>query len=257
MPTEDDLRDLFASARPTGEVDARRVIARAKARRLPRQIAAGALSGLAVAAVLVVGIQAALPSQQPSIATLQQPAAGPAAESAASGAASDSAVKRAPADKLNLCGGSLADVAPSGTGLQLDVAFPATAPVDSAVVEGTVHLTNTGAERVTGTTASSPAITLSQEGIVLWHSNGPVTLSAFVVDLAPGESADYRASFVPVRCDVSDDESESFRADLPPLPAGIYDLSAAIDFIPDVPTTDRPDTSVALVTGPVSTIELR
>jgi hypothetical protein len=250
MATEDDLRDLFASSHAPHRLDAKRVVAKSRARRLPKQIAVGAISTLAVAGIVVVSLPALLP-QQPAISTLSE-GSGAAAPSAQ---AFDGA-KRAPAEKTNLCAGPLADPAPSFYGLRLDVAFPASAPVGADPIQGTVRLTNTGAETVTGSTAASPAITLSQGGVVLWHSNGPASDLAVTVDLAPGQSMEYLASFTPVRCDVQDDQSESFRDDLPAVPAGGYDLSAAIDFLPDASMAQQSTPGLDLVAGPLSPITL-
>lgn len=250
MPTEDDLRDLFASAEHPQHIDAKRVIAKSRARRLPRQLAVGAVGTLAVAGIVVVSLPALLP-QQAAISTLSE----------GSGVAPEvqpfDSAKRAPADKLNLCGAPLSQPMPSLYGLQLDVAFPTTAPVGTQPIQGTVRLTNTGPEPVTGSTAASPAITLSHGGVVLWHSNGPMIDLAVTVDLAPGQSLEYPASFTPVRCDIQDDEAESFRADLPAVPAGAYDLSAAIDFLPDASMPQQSTPGLDLVSGPVSAIVLR
>ena len=76
--------------------------------------------------------------------------------------------------------------------------------------------------------------------------SGPMIEMAAVVDLAPGESMEYAASFVPVVCAVEDDLAESFRDDLPPAPAGSYDVSALIDL--------STDGNAELISGPSSTI---
>ncbi len=249
MPTENDLRDLFANAdAPTSSIDPKRVIARSRARRLPRQLAAGAVGALAITGVSVLAIQV---SQVPSPATMT---AGEAYDQSAPAPEIDS-IKRAPADKVNLCAGSLAEVAPSQYGLQLDVTFPATAPVGTEPVTGTVLLTNTSDREVIGSTAATPVLTLSQNGTVLWHTNGAMVMSLVTVDLQPGESLEYSASFAPVRCDVDDDLADSFRADLPPVPAGDYQLSALIDFTAD-PVMKQQTTELDLVSGPLSAITL-
>jgi len=69
------------------------------------------------------------------------------------------------------------------------------------------------------------------------------------VNLAPGESLEYLASFQPVVCGVEDDMAESFGQKLPPLPSGDYEVSAAIDVIGESATE--------LVTGPASTVTLK
>ncbi|MEP6481011.1 MAG: hypothetical protein ABJA94_03280, partial [Rhodoglobus sp.] len=226
MPTEDDLRDLFASSDSPRGIDTKHVIARSRARRLPRQLAAGAIGTLAVVGIAVVGIQSILPSQSAST-TSQAGGAAPSAADQSAASGQEFSDKRAPADKINLCTGAVAEPAPSFYGLQLSVEFPPTAPNGTTPIEGMVRLTNTGSEPVTGT-AAAPAITLSQGGIVLWHSTGQATEIATPVDLAPGQWLEYPASLTPVRCDVQDDEGESFRADLPAVGPGEYDVSAAL-----------------------------
>jgi hypothetical protein len=258
VPTESELRDLLSSAHAPHDLDAQRIIARSRRRRLPRQLAAGAVSVLAVAGISVVAIQTSLVSQPPStVSMIDQSAEGGAAPEASTDSSADSTIKRAPADRINLCEAPLADVAPSTLGLQLDVAFPATAPVGTDPVVGAVRLTNTGTQTVSGTTSTVPAITLSSEGVVLWHSNGQLDTTERAVTLAPGESIEYEASFVPVRCTVDDDRAEQFRADLPAVTAGDYELSAALDFLPDTPPTDGSTPGLDLVTGPLSTIALQ
>lgn len=59
--------------------------------------------------------------------------------------------------------------------------------------------------RVFGSSPASPSMTLSQHGVVLWHSNGPAPALAALVDLAPGASLTYQAWFEPVRCTGEDD----------------------------------------------------
>ncbi|MFM9877266.1 MAG: hypothetical protein ACKVOG_05365 [Rhodoglobus sp.] len=255
MPSESELRELLASAPADHDLDARRIIARSRRRRLPRQLGAGAVSVLAVAGIGVLVVQT-LPTQPPAaVSMLDQSTEGGAAESGA-GTTAESPIKRAPADRLNLCEGPLAEVAPSALGLQLDVAFPPTASVGTDTVVGAVRLTNTSGATITGTTGVRPAITLSRAGVVLWHSNGPVEESARVIVLTPGESVEFEAFFVPVQCAVEDDRTEQFRSDLPALPAGDYELSAAIDFLPDAALADGSTTGLDLVTGPRSTVTL-
>ena len=62
MPTEDDLKRMFDSADRPGAIefepiDAKRVIRRSRARRLPKQFAAGAGGALAIVGVTVLGLQ--------------------------------------------------------------------------------------------------------------------------------------------------------------------------------------------------------
>ena len=92
-----------------------------------------------------------------------------------------------------------------------------------------------------------PAITLAQDGITVWHTNGPTDLVVTAVELAPGEAMEFPASFEPVRCEPEDEIGEAFRSDLPPAGAGSYEISAALDFSSDQVTAT---TEAFLVTGP-------
>jgi len=69
------------------------------------------------------------------------------------------------------------------------------------------------------------------------------------VNLAPGESMVYPATFSPVVCGVEDDMGEGFREDLPAVPAGDYQVSALLDL--------SGDASVELISGPAATVTLR
>ena len=264
MASEPNLRDLFRGDGPAlPEVDAAAVIRRSKRRRLPVQLAVGGTFVLAIGGLGVAGLQALGGSHTAisNVSTMsggestgdRAPADGRGAESA-QGLEGGGAIKRAPADRINLCGGPVAEVAPNERGLVLAVDFPSS-PVGTAQVMGTATLTNTGTEPVTGFTSPSPAITLSQGGTVLWHSNGPTDLSLVSVDLVPGASVDYQASMTPVRCGVEDDVAGAFRTDLPALEAGTYELSALIDFTAD-PSMEQEISELDLVSGPVATVRL-
>jgi hypothetical protein len=253
MSNEPNLHSLFRDALPPNQlpIDVANVIRRSRARRLPRQIGAGGIFTLAIGAVGFGGIQGILGLQGSTASSDSAggPAANPLVEGPGTpGSVSGGGIRPAPAERINLCGEALTAVAPSESGLVLTTSFP-DAAVGSSSVEGTVTMSNSGVNTLTGYTASAPAVTLSQNGVVLWHSNGPAIMLAREVTLAPGESIAYTASFTPVVCSVEDDEGESFRENLPPAPAGQYQVSAAIDFNAD----GRAD----LVTGPPSTVTLQ
>jgi len=243
-----NIHNLFSKADEPklGAIDTSTVIRRSKARRLPMQLATGGALALAVGGLAFGGAQL--------IPTASPVAGSAAAESdeteSADGdmAAGGQSIKRAPAEKVNFCTGTLAEVAPAPSGLVFSVDFP-DASAGSVLVIGTVTLTNNGSAPVVGTTLADPAITVSSDGIVKWHSNGTMTDVVQSVDLAPGESLEYAASFKPVECGVEDDSAESFPTDLPALPAGEYEVSALIDFSSDGP--------VELVSGPADTITLK
>jgi hypothetical protein len=262
MPDESDLRDLMQSTSATPRsINAAVVIRRSRMRRMPKQVGLEAAATLAIGGIGIASVQgiASLGSSTASstaadTASLQEApevAAGSAPDDMMSGGTAEEITKRAPADKLNLCGGPLAEVAPSATGLVATVEF-AGADAGQERVDGVVTLTNTSSVAITGSTSATPAITLSQGGIVLWHSNGPTIAMVAIIDLAPGASMRLPASFEPVICAVDDDLLESFRADLPAAPPGDYQVSAALDVL-----VDQGAGSLELVTGPASATTLR
>ncbi|MEO6532146.1 MAG: hypothetical protein ABIO06_01075 [Pseudolysinimonas sp.] len=261
MPTEDDLREQFRhDATPPGGIDLPAVLRGARIRRRPRVAAAAIVSSLAVIGI-VVPVSISLASTHSTTSILSAGSAASASDQATApeagsgGAASGPKfIKRAPASKINLCAGALADPAPADDGLALTVQ-----PVDAAAgardIPVTVTLTNTGTQPVTGSLSPFPTVTLSRDGVVLWHSNGAVPSLAQLVNLAPGASMVFQTTFEPVVCAVEDDTRESFRADLPSVAPGNYQLSAALDFSPDDTGAAGQDAAV-LVTGPTSPVTL-
>ena len=251
MPSESELRDRFHDGTlPSGQIDVDAVLRRARARRRPRVLLAGAGSVLAIAAIAVpatIGSFARPVTDSTTIAgdsgEYAQPEGAADGDAAGGTEQGDASVGRAPAEKLNLCSAPVAEVAPAENGLVLTVE-PVTASATDHGIPTIVTMTNTGSVPVSGTTGGRPAMTLSKGGITLWHSNGPQTMIAIPVELAPGESLQYPATFEPVRCGVEDDMAESFRENLPAVGAGVYQLSAAIDF------TRNDGSFVDLVTGP-------
>jgi hypothetical protein len=270
VPDDRIIRSLFEGTEdtPAQPLDADEIVRRSRRRRAPRQALVGGAAVLAVGAIVAVGgfgvfgsggggsdgsgsadSGSSVTSMSGSSGgeSVEVPDSPPFAAPDAAQAPTSDGIGRAPADRINLCEGTLAEVAPSTTGLELVPHFPATASADGTV-SGTVTMTNTGESTFSGSTAAFPAITLSQDGVVVWHSNGPTAMVAATVRLAPGESMDYPATFEPVRCTVADDSAESFRADLPPLEPGEYEASALIDI--------SAGGALQLVSGPSRTISL-
>ena len=255
MTDEPTIRRIVESATGSGSgsgsLDTARIIAASRARRRrPVQAITSVAAVLVIGTIAVVGVQNR-GNQGADLAAMEDAGLSEDlsfADTSVGAAEENESIKRAPAERINLCTGTLADVAPSRFGLELTTSFP-DATVGQSLVEGTVALTNTGAETVSGYTSSVPAITLSQNGIVLWHTNGVTTMDVVDVTLAPGESIDYVASFSPLVCTVDDDALERFSSDLPAAPAGEYNVSAAIDFL----GSDSAD----LVTGPLESVNLK
>ena len=262
MPTESELRRQFHDDEPKGSIDLDAVLRRSRARRRPRVVAVAIVSSLAVVGI-VVPVSISVASGQTgtfsagSAATAPDLSAGQDPDSATDGNAAGGSggdIKRAPAEKLNLCTGSLAAPAPAEDGLVLTVQ-PVDAAADARDIPVTVTLTNTGTQQVTGSLSPFPTLTLSRGGIVLWHSNGAVPLLAQEIDLAPGASTSFATTFEPLVCGVADDERPSFRTDLPQAGPGSYQLSAALDFSPETPSADG-QVAAVLVTGPTAPVTL-
>ena len=257
MSTESDLKKMFDEAGPAlGTVDLSRVLRRSSRRRVAQRVAVGSATTLAVAGIGVAGFTGIRGLMPATTAGSASSASVPETrgDSPLGTTTNDGGVRRAPAERINLCGGPLADVAPNAEGLVLTTSFPA-ADASAPRISGTVTLTNTGNKHITGTSAISPTVILSKQGIVLWHSNGTMAAKAILVDLAPGASLTYRASFRPVACASEDEGRVSFRADLPSVGAGNYQVSAALDLRRE--NTDGSLLSTELVTGPVSEVTLR
>ena len=242
---ENDLRKLFAEAGTPHTLDPDAVIARVRRRRLPRQLAAGAVGVLAIAGVGVLAVNVSTLTQSTSTVAEQ----GTLSDEAPQESFDESApMKRLGADALNSCGEALATPEPSAYGLELSVEFPPTATSTSVGIDGLVTMTNTSSEAVSGLTAIGPTVTVSQGDLVVALGR-PTEYVGTMVDLQPGESLEYAASFAPVQCSAEDG------ATTPPLPPGSYDLTAAIDFTPGLGAIDPP--LADLVTGPRSQITLQ
>ncbi len=240
------IRHLFSAPQPEGAIDVAAVVRGARARRLPKVLGVTGVGVLAIGGLVFGGLQLG-GGVSPASDAAGTSTEGMTSDAGGSAEMFSDTIKRAPAEKLNLCTGSVALLDTVDTGLELSVDFP-DAVAGTASVAGTVTLTNVGPDAITGYTAASPAITLSQNGMVVWHSNGPMIDLAREVDLAPGESMAYEASFTPVVCGVEDDLAESFRADLPAAAPGQYEVSAAIDVMGDF--------DARLVSGPAESITL-
>jgi hypothetical protein len=253
MPSDAEIRDRFhEGTQPKGQIDVDAVLRRARARRRPRVVLAGAGSVLVIAAIAVpaaITSSGAGGADSPFVAT-GEAASESEADGGAGGAGDTAAMDRPPADRLNLCTAPVAEVAPAENGLVITVE-DVTAPADARSIPVTVTLTNTGDGSIFGTTGSRPALTLSGDGITLWHTNGPQDMLARIVDLGPGESMTYETTFEPLVCEVDDDVAEQFREDLPPAGAGTYLLSAAIDVSHD------DGSFIDLVTGPAADVRLQ
>jgi hypothetical protein len=249
MADESELRRMLereASDAPSPELDAGRLVRRSKARRLPRQLAAGGAVTLVVVGLgvgAVTGVRLLNPPAEVTAAdsggqstdeaapeeeagTLSEPDGSDSGGAAEDGAAGGG-IELAPAYKINACEAPLSAPPADGlTSVTAEVDFPDTADA-SGTVRGSVEIVNNTGMPLRGVMSDVAATTLSQDGVVLWHT--PRLERTLPVDLEPGESATLAASFEPSVCSVEDDGREDFPADLPPAGPGAYDVSAAFD----------------------------
>lgn len=230
MASETDLRHRFRDPEtPEGTIDVDAVIRRARTRRRPRVLAAAGVSTLAAAAIVVPLTIVGVGSLSP---------AGP-----------DATIERAPASRLNLCEGAVTWVDTAASGLAL--AVPTIAAVaERGPVSLDVTLANTSEAEIRGTVLGEPVLTVSDDDVVVWHSNGPGASEQRPFVLQPGESTSFEARLELVRCEIEDDEAAEFRSDLPPLPAGEYTVSAVLEV--DLGDGAGP----ILVTGPSAPIRV-
>ena len=261
MPTEDELRGQFHDDRPgagsTGSIDLEAVLRRSRARRRPRTVAVAVGASLAVLAIVVpvsvgvaLGRTGQLSASSGSSATTNKDSHRSAAGQPVPGAApvGPSVGGTAPAQTVNLCTATLTQLAPAPNGLVLAVQ-PVTAAATDRNIPATVTLTNTSTTAFRGSASPFPVLTLSRDGIVLWHSNGAVPSLAQVIDLPAGASTTFSTTFEPLVCGVVDDRHGSFRAELPATGPGDYQLSAVMDVSSDAG-------GAVLVSGPPATVNL-
>jgi hypothetical protein len=236
VATEPNLRHLFAESSPGGEIDVAAVVRRARARRLPRMLGAGAVGTLAIAGLVVGGLQLGLSTAPASDAGASAPEMSQL-DAAGGEEGASTMTKRAAAEQLNQCGAPVAAVEPSATGLVLETHF-ADVPSGAASIDGTVTMTNTGSAPVSGYTAAAPTLVLVRDGIVVWHSDGPTIELAREVSLAPGESLEYTVTLAPDDCGTGG-----------VAPSGEYELLAVIDLMGDF--------DAELVSGPASKLTVK
>jgi hypothetical protein len=137
-------------------------------------------------------------------------------------------------------------------GLTLTVTFPEQASIGAQSITGSVQLTNTSEEAVTGTVSAAPAITLSQSGIAVWHTSGVSSLDGVELALQAGESRQFEAVFRPLSCSIEDEARavDGFDDSLEPVAPGDYSVSAILDVTLDGATSGR--TPVVSPLRPVS-----
>ncbi|WP_166870382.1 hypothetical protein [Salinibacterium sp. ZJ450] len=248
-PHEAELRASLqrsAAHTPLPGIDSAAVIRRSRGRRTPKLVAAGGIFSLAVLGIGVASVTGLQNLGSPFSGT-----AGSSQESATDSglAAPDAATVPVPADRLNPCGGSLAPPS-TDADITLTVQFPTEAAIAAGSISGQVTLTNTGSDRLVASSAAVAPVTLSQDGTVLWHTNGPMILSLATIDLAPGESFSWQASVLPAHCTDEATLETTAPESLPPVDPGLYQVSAAVDL-------SLPNGTVRQLSGTPADITLR
>src|SRR4051794_27010449 len=118
MPSEDDLRKEFHDNEPGPAIDLDAVLRRSRARRRPRVAAAAIVSSLAVWGIVApVPLTFATPLPSPPARAAGPPPAPPSPAGPVrlggeptngDGASGSEGIKPAPAEKINLCAGTVA-----------------------------------------------------------------------------------------------------------------------------------------------------
>ncbi len=221
MPTESELRDLLHDGSgPNRQLDAARIIRRARARRLPKQLAAGAGGVLAVAALAIpVAMGGSFGGLSPaadggsaggdSAVMMDEPDEG-ALESATRGTAAGL-----------VCGGAPASYAAHPDGLQLTITNPYGAGAPSTQID--LELRNEGESDVAGTMPATVAVALVRDGVIV-ALNEVDAAERVDVELAPRETMLLRAELPLTACDSGDGGASR------PVPAGEYRVVAVAGF---------------------------
>ena len=257
MTLHDDLAARLAEeaerSAPRSALDIDALVRRSRARRRPALLGAGVL-----ATVVIVGIgglgAGALGGLVPNDLTAAD-SASTAEESAVEqggagdtggGTMADGESALAPDWMQNRCGST--PVTPADVpdiGLRLEVDFPTVAPTGTGVIAGTVRITNTGEESISGLLSATPAITLASQGVTVWHTTVRSDRGPEAIVLAPGDSRSFEAELRPLACTIGD-EGRAGEEELDPLHPGDYAVSAVIDITLD----GDPPARVPLVSEP-------
>lgn len=221
--------------------------------RREKLLVAVCFAAVAVSALIVASIFAfATMANRESSATVMKAGAG----NSPSPAPSVMATPTVNYDEFNRCQGPLAPVAPSPSGLVLEVDFPDTAKADGSVIKGTATMTNTSSERRQGFVGGDgkPDVVLSSNGTVRWHTPAPTIMRymAVTIDLEPGESRTRTVSLIPKICAPGDDDDfETDWRQLPRAAPGTYQVSAFISYGGDGPERQT-NGSGTVISAPVT-----
>jgi len=198
-------------------LDASAIIRRSRARRLPKRLAVGSVTTLAVAGIVIASVQGVGVVGQPAAQVAQSEASSEDLSSASKTAtplsiqgqsagqeASQFAAGTGQLDEatvppdssadypfaytatsdsrsaatINACGGTLGQVPVNDAGLTVSLDFPRVATLSGNAIAGTVTVTNTGDSAVVGTAGTNAVVALSKNNTVLWYTNEPIINTA-------------------------------------------------------------------------------
>ncbi|QAV69135.1 hypothetical protein ESZ53_00960 [Salinibacterium sp. UTAS2018] len=232
MVDETELRNQFSGTElPPIDIDTAAVISGSKRRRRPRQFAVGAISVLAASALVFAGIntyqQADLISTTAGVVAEDSGEAGSQFDAESDAAPSDAPQAAQDTSPITAaCGTSIRTDAATPFGLSLELQFPAEV-VASGSAYGTVLMTNTSDEPVTGTTANVPDVNLLRDSIVISHSPDVQILSVMPVNLQPGQSIAFDVAIDVFDCTTIDTGGM--------VEPGTYAVNATLAFVPEDP----------------------
>jgi hypothetical protein len=245
----EELRQAADAAAPR-PIDVGAVLAASRGRRRARRTAALGVTTAAAVLLAAGGIAIAVNGLGPHAASdsaLTSESAGTAPEAGPDGAGDDAAGTRlASPEKVNLCGAPVAAATDaSASGLVVAVEPPA-AVAPGATADVRVTVTNAGSSPVTGELRTAPALTVADDGITRWHTNGVVSDEFLPVDLEPGASVRLEGPVTAVACSEADELEEGFVEGLPALAPGEYAVSAIVVF------TDAQTGATAYLVAPLA-----
>lgn len=154
-----------------------------------------------------------------------------AREESADGFASETSL--APPEKVNPCGAPVAEATDAAAGSLSVAVEPIAAVPTGGVGSARVTVTNPGSATVAGEVRIAPAMTIADDGVTVWHSNGAVSPATIPVALAPGESIQLEGRVEAVACTAAEEVAEAFPPGLPPLTPGPYAVTAIVVFVAD------------------------
>lgn len=238
-----DLKTAADATTPRG-IDLDAVLGASRARRRARRTAIIGGAGAAVAVLVVGGLVFGVQGGGPFTSTTADSSAesGAVPESAESGAvpepaplapgdeAPGGATQPQEADGVNQCGHPIDVTSPATGPLTAELVVPVRADAGSSVAVEVV-VTNDSAATVTGELGAVPSLIVGEDGVVVWRTANRIAVTAQPIALDPGESITLPASFETRRCGIGD-ELLGARADDPPLEAGMYAVSAVVEFAP-------------------------